>query len=56
MTTRVAETVPVSTGFFPAVHQAGLKAIRYLALLHAAFVEAYAEARVAQARWRFISE
>ncbi len=56
MTTRFAQAAPVSAGFFPAMHQAGLKAIRYLALLHAVFVEAHAEARAAQVRWRFISE
>ena len=56
MTTRVAQTAPVSVGFFAGLHQAGLKVAGYLALARAVFTEAQTEARAAQARWRFISE
>lgn len=56
MTTRVAQTAPVSAGFFAGLHQAGLKVAAYVSLLGEAFAEAKVQARAAQARWPFIGE
>ena len=56
MTTRIAHSAPLSSGFVAAGHQAWFKATAYLALLAEAFAEAKAQARAAQTRYAFISE
>ena len=56
MTTRFAQTTPVSAGFLAGLHQTGLKVAGYFVLLREVFAEAQAEARAAQARWHFIAE
>jgi hypothetical protein len=56
MTTRIAQSAPLSSGLVAAGYQAWVKAAAYLALLGEAFAEAKAQARAAQARYAFISE